>query len=409
MTALCFDCGTARYLACRTLGALWPGAYFSSIAPVRLRPVESPAELPAGWARVRVHQCGLCASDVHMLHLAFSPFISPIMFEGSSPGAVVLGHELLGTVTDVAEGCPLRPGQRVVSRSAGFRNCMNRNVEPCPRCAAGEYTFCLRQRDPPPACEPVRSGGFAPAYFDHAANLVPVPDALDDDAAVVAEPLAVALRAVLALPRAVRSPGRLLVIGAGIQGLAAVHWAHCLRPDLSIACAARYPFQAEMARTLGASDVLTGRTDAARLAPLLGTSLARGMGRRAALVDGFDLIIDTIGTPRSLQDALDWTRPGGTVLVVGAYLKPGRLDYSPLWYREVTVRGVYAHGAETFEGRRVGTIDLALDLLATRARLPLKLVTHRVPLRDYRQAVALSEDKARSHAVRVVLQPDELR
>ncbi len=255
MMALCFECGTVRYLACKALGACWPGVWFSRIGPARLRPVQPIADLPSGWARVRVRQCGLCASDVHMMHLAFSPFIAPILFTGSSPGAVVLGHELLGTVTEAAGDCPLRPGQRVVSRSGGYRNCFNRNVDPCPRCAAGEYAFCLRQAEPPPACEPVRSGGFAPEYADHAANLVPVPDSLDDDAATVVEPMSVALRAVLMLPAAARSPGRLLVIGAGIQGLGAVHWVTHLQPGYAVTCIARYGFQAETARRLGANDV----------------------------------------------------------------------------------------------------------------------------------------------------------
>ncbi len=130
------------------------------------------------------------------------------------------------------------------------------------------------------------------------------------------------------------------------------------------------------------------------------------MGARTALVEGFDAIIDTIGTPGSLQQALDWTRPGGTVIVVGAYLYPGRLDYTGLWFREVAVRGVYAHGMETWQGRHVGTMELAAELLSGPARLPCGLVTHRLPLAEYRRAVALAEDKARSGAIRAVLQPN---
>lgn len=405
MKALCFECGVAGYVGCRTIGAVWPGVYFSRFAPARLRDVELPERLPPGWARVRVTQCGLCASEIHLIRLAFSPFIAPVMFGETSPSPVVLGHELLGIVTEVAEGCNLRIGQRIVSCSASYRNCANRNVELCSNCAAGEYAFCLRQSDGPPSHEPVRSGGFAPEYIDHAANLVCVPDSLDDDTAGLAEPLAVALRAVLALPPQGTGRANLLVIGAGMQGLGVVHWARQLRPDLTISCTARHRFQADLARCLGAAHVLAGRTDAAALAGLLGTTFRRGTGGRTSLLAGFDAIVDTIGTPRSLQNAMDWTRPGGTVVIVGAYLRPGRLDYSPLWFREVHVRGIYAHGMETFEGRRIPTIELALELLAGRAKLPVPLVTHHLPLSQYHQGVQLMDDKARSEAVRVMLRP----
>lgn len=406
MTGLSFQCGSARYLACKTLGRLWPGVCFSPIAPAQLRTIGLPARLPAGWARVRVHQCGLCASDISLIRLAFAPSTSPVVLSSPPQDTIVLGHELVGTVIETTEGCTLRPGQRVISRSGGFRNCFNRNAEPCPACAQGDYALCRRQADPAPTHEPVRSGGFAAEYVDHGENLLAVPDSLDDDAATIAEPMATALRAVLALPEPTRTAGQLLIIGAGIQGLSAAHWASHLRPEFSIACTARHTFQAELAGKLGASHVFADGPDPAQLAAHLGTSTAPSTKRRTMLMDGFDAIIDTVGTPASLQNALDWTRPGGTVIILGTYLSSGRLDYSPIWFREVRVRGVYAHGMETFEDRHVPTLALALDLLASRARLPFPLVTHKLPLRDYRHAVHLARDKAHSKAVRVALLPD---
>jgi threonine dehydrogenase-like Zn-dependent dehydrogenase len=363
--------------------------------------------LPSGWARVRVHQCGLCASDLQLMHLRVSPAIAPAAVAGKESPPVILGHELVGAIeaTESKDGPHI--GERVISRSGGFRNCFNLNVEPCPACGSGEYAQCQRQGEPAPAHEPCRGGGFAPVYFEHTANLISVPEALSDDEAVLAEPLACALRAVLALANCRLQ--KALVIGAGLQGLGAIHWLHCLRPEAEVACLARHEYQGEWARRLGTREALLGIVGTEQLAGHLGTGFWRGIGQNELLVEGFDAVIDSIGKPDTLGRALRWTRPGGSVVVLGAHLFPGRIDYSPVWFREIRLRGVLAHGMEECDGTRIPTLQLTLQLLAGRGRLPTGLVTHRLPLSRYAEAVCLMEAKRVSHAVRVVLMPDQDR
>ena len=322
---------------------------------------------------------------------------------GKEVSTVVLGHELVGTIEAVESGDALHVGQRVISRSGAFRNCFNLNLEPCRQCRAGEYAQCERQGRPAPPHEPCRGGGFAPTYLEHAANLIPVPDVLTDDEAVLAEPMACALRAVLALANC--QPRSILVLGAGIQGLGAIHWLHCLRPEAEVTCLARYQYQAESAYRLGARHVLRADVRTEHLARHLGTGFWRGIGRNELLMQGFDAIIDSIGTPPTVGTALRWTRPGGSVVVLGAHLFPGRIDYSPIWFREVRLRGVLAHGMEEHAGMVIPTLQLSLQLLAGQGRLPVPLVTHRLPLSRYIEAVRLMEKKEASRAVRIVLTP----
>jgi len=405
---LCYQCEPWRFAICRAAGIACPAVYFSPLAPARLRDVPMIERLPAGWARVRVRQCGLCASDVQLMRLRLSPAVAPAAMAAQASTPVTLGHELAGTVEAVEQagraGPALLVGQRVISRSGGFRNCFNLNVEPCAQCRAGEYARCQRQGEPAPAHEPCRSGGFAPTYFEHSANLIPIPDSLTDDEAVLAEPLACALRAVLTLSE--RGLNKVLVVGAGIQGLGAIHWLHCLRPEAEVTCLARYPYQAELARNLGAGHVLTGEITVEQLAQQLGTGFWRAFGRNELLMHGFDAVIDAVGKPDSLEKAMRWTRPGGTVIVLGVHLFRGRIDYTPVWFREIGLRGVLAHGMEQFEGANIPTLQLTLQLLAGRGRLPVPLVTHRLPLSRYVEAVRLMEKKRTSRAVRVVLTPD---
>jgi threonine dehydrogenase-like Zn-dependent dehydrogenase len=423
MLALTFQCPVSTYLTCKTLAPIWRGVYTSRLAPARLREINRPRELPPGWARVRVIQCGLCSSDLHLATLDLHPSVAPAAVFNDPQATSVLGHELVGVIEEVSGPSSLAAGQRVISRSGAFRNCFNAGHadNPCPGCASGEYNYCIRQGELTAALEPIRHGGFASHYIDHVANLIPVTDSMSDDDAALIEPLACSLRAVLRagvsgkgreIASDVRSPleisrpsSRVLVIGGGIQGLGATHWLHALAPNAQITAIARHPYQSDLARRLGASNVLTDRASFDDFAKLLNTTVARGpVGHNEMLVDGFDVVIDSIGTPQTLQRSLRLTRPGGRVVILGAHLAPGNLDFTPIWFREVEVTGVYAHGRECFDGRSIGTLSLTMDLLAQHP-LPVPFVTHRLPLTRYAEAIRIAQHKSQTHSIRVMLTP----
>jgi threonine dehydrogenase-like Zn-dependent dehydrogenase len=402
MRALVYACTAWHYAACRVVGRLWRGVYVSAAGPARLTDVTPPPVRP-GWCLVRVRQCGLCASDLHLIRLHFGLASAPLAMAGSPAAPFILGHELVGVVEQSGASDLLPPGTRVISRSGGFRNCCNLEAEPCPSCRQGEYALCLRQGAPAPGHEPMRGGGFAPLYWEHAANLVPVPPALSDDPALLAEPLACALRAVLRLPAL--EAGQVLVIGAGLQGLGALYWLTRLYPQVQALVLARHRHQAELAHIFGAHRVVPDALTMERLAHYVGTTCLRGPGRNTMLLEGFDAVIDTIGTPQTVHRALRCIRPGGMLIVLGAHLFAGQLDYSPIWFRDVRVVGAFAHGMEAFQGRRVPTLPLVLELLAHEDSLPATLVTHRVPLEKITLAARLHDAKASSGVVRVAVLP----
>jgi len=77
MRALVYACTAWQYATCRVAGRLWSGVYFSVAGPARLTDVTPPPMRP-GWCLVRVHQCGLCASDLHLIRLHFSLASAPL-------------------------------------------------------------------------------------------------------------------------------------------------------------------------------------------------------------------------------------------------------------------------------------------------------------------------------------------
>jgi len=84
-------------------------------------------------------------------------------------------------------------------------------------------------------------------------------------------------------------------------------------------------------------------------------------------------------------------------------LKPMRVDLTPIWYQEVSLIGLYAHGMEERNGRKQPTYDLTADLLLERKLLVEGLITHRSPLEDWRTAVRTAKDK-RSGSIKVILE-----
>jgi threonine dehydrogenase-like Zn-dependent dehydrogenase len=218
--------------------------------------------------------------------------------------------------------------------------------------------------------------------------------------AVLLEPAAVAVHAVLKRPA---GPGaRVLVVGAGSIGLLVVAALRALRPDAEVHCVARHAFQAARAARMGAAVHTTGSHLLAELADASGARTARGMLGTRIMLGGFDLVVDTVGSPRALSASLRWVRAGGAVLAVGAAFRPGRMDVSPLWHQEVELVGVDSHGVEA-DGR--SSFDIAAGLLARPGFPADDLVTHRFPLERWREAVLAFTEKRASGAVKVVLEP----
>jgi len=193
-----------------------------------------------------------------------------------------------------------------------------------------------------------------------------------------------------------------LVVGSGTLGLLTLGVARALQPEAEVYVAARYPFQAEQAERRGARGVFLGREAVYREAERVCDArlISAPFGNRI-LLGGFDLIYDTVGSDASLGDSLRWARAGGAVVLIGVNLKPGAIDYTPVWYQEVDLIGTYAHGVES---GGEATFAVAARLLAEKRVSVDGLITHRFPLREYRAAIRAFLSKKTSKAIKVVLE-----
>src|SRR5205807_425454 len=221
-------------------------------------------------------------------------------------------------------------------------------------------------------------GGWSTAFVAHRSQLHPVPDSLSDQDAVMVEPTACAIHGALRVP----TEGALIVvIGAGTLGLCTVAALRRLGLPGTLVVVAKHPEQRRLATELGADLVV--EPQGARRAVRLQT---RSLAVDGRLTGGADVVIDCVGSARSLADALAVVRPRGQVVLLGMP-EPFRTDLTPLWHREVALVGAFAYGsAPPAAGRaRARTFALAFELVAD-AGLG-RLVSATYPLERYREAV----------------------
>lgn len=408
MKALVFDPTIPRYLATKALLAVSPAALTGPLAPLQFKHVPDPPLPGDDWVRVRVTLGGVCGSDLSTIHLHGSPAASVFT---SFP--CVLGHENVGTIVEVGQGVrDLVPGLRVTVEPT--LPCAARGIDPpCSNCAAGNYNLCLRYTDGHVSpglsigfCRDT-GGSWGETFVAHRSQVFPVPDAVTDERALMVEPLAVALHPFLRFP--LEAGQTVLVVGGGVIGQSVIAVLRALGAPVRIVVLAKYPFQEQMARQLGAdATVRLRRGDGhyGELADLLGAKLHRPvLGHRVPVGGGADVTADCVGSGRSIGDALWWTRPGGTMILLGVASLPRGVDWTPIWLSELRVIGSYIYGVESYEGRRVRTMDLVLQWVASGRLDPAPLVTHRFPLTDYRTALGTAMGKAQSQAFKVALQP----
>lgn len=406
MRALLFNPTIPRFAATRLSAAFSRRALWGRLSPLQYTRVPDPPLPAADWVRVATRLGGICGSDLSMLHLHTSMVTSAYT---SFP--FVPGHESVGVIAEVgAEVTDLRVGQRVTVEPV--LPCATRGIDPpCANCAAGNYNLCLRfteGRISPGLligyCRDT-GGSWGENFVAHRSQVFPLPDQVSDGAALLVEPLAVAVHPLLRHRPAEGST--VLVVGGGVVGQCAVAAIRALQLPVRVVALVKYPFQAEMARRLGADVALQlGRGDAHydAIAELTGGTLRRPLLGKRVLIGGCDLTLECVGSSRSVEDALRLTRPGGKVVLLGLAAALRGVDWGPVWLTELTLTGSYVYGVETWDGRRRRTVEIVLEWMAA-GRVDLApLLTHLYPLDAYPQAFTTAMGKARTSAFKVAFQ-----
>ena len=253
-------------------------------------------------------------------------------------------------------------------------------------------------------------GGWAEQVLAHVTMLHPVPDAVPDRAASLHEPVSIACHGILRAPP--RDGDPVLVVGAGIIGLATLAAMKGLFPQSPVTVVARHEHQADAARACGADHVVRSERAAAHFEELARISEARIVGRKAdlMLMGGFPYVVEAVGAPASVTEALRAVAHRGTVLLLGA-AGVSEVDLTPVWYKEAALVGSIDHTVDTGPAPGLAggpdrhSVDRALDILAAGLLPDAVVVTHEFGLEDYRTAIETAINRHHSHAIKVVFRP----
>lgn len=398
MRTIYVDKNIPRILAVKLLRPLWPDFIWSPLSPAKVTDLPEPELSGAKWLRVRNIQCGICATDLSLLFMEADIAIAPAALPGNA--RFYLGHEVVGEVIEIgSEVTRYKVGDRVVmgSRLAG-PNCYTQEIDPpCIHCARGQTRLC---ENASLGLSPTGvGGGWGDGYIAHETEVWPIPNTLDDDQAILIEPMAVAVHGVLRNPP--KTGEHVLIIGAGIIGLLTTQVAKIMAPGCHLTVLARHPHQAEMARRLGADEAIIEGDLYADIARITGAHHYRAPLHRGMLLGGFEVIYDCVGNAQTVTDGLRWARAGGAVVLVGINLNRMKVDLNPVWYQEVNLIGSHTFGMEDWQGSRIPTFDIVIQLLNEGMFSTDGLITHRFPFKEYRQAIATHRDK-RTGSIKVV-------
>jgi len=385
-------------------------AYLGEHSPISMREIPDAAVQFPDWLVIQTRLTGICGSDYKQVFIDFENIDSPMAACATFPQ--VMGHEVVGTIAAVGPAVRERKvGERVVLNP--WLSCAPRGITPiCPMCRDGQYSLCQNFRHGRLAagihtgtCRDA-SGGFAPLVPAHESMAIPLPDEVSDEQAVLADPFSVSLHSVLRYPP---KPGDLVVVyGCGTLGLCAIEILHKLF-DVRIVAIARFDHQADLARRLGAEEVIAWRPTEdiiARLAAITGSDLftpSEGAPGLPMLYGrpGVRVVYNTVGTAESLEVAVRIAGPRSTVVMSGVDT-PARFEWSPHYFKEINLVGSNAFGVEEFEGTRQHAMQHYLDLVRAKRVDVTPILTHRFRLDDYKEAFRTTHTQGETGAVKVL-------
>ncbi len=317
-------------------------------------------------AIVQVDSVTICGTDLHIL-------------KGDVPAVTdgrILGHEAVGTVTEVGSGVKnVHPGDRVlvscITACGRCRYCREARYGQC----LGGGGWILGHKIDGTQAEYVRV-----PFADN--STYPVPAGVTDEEVLMLADILPTGYEVGVLSGSVRPADTVVIVGAGPIGLAAILGAKLHSPSHIVAidlAAARL----DAAKQFGADITVNSRDD---------DPVARVMELTGDL--GADVAIEAVGVPETFELCTRLVRPGGHVANIGVHGKPATLHLEDLWIKNVTIT--------------TGLVDTystptLLELTATRQIETARFVTHRFGLAEFMDAYDVFSRAGETGALKVAL------
>ncbi|EKD12815.1 NADP-dependent mannitol dehydrogenase [Drepanopeziza brunnea f. sp. 'multigermtubi' MB_m1] len=252
---------------------------------------------------IKVKACGVCGTD---LHIHEGEFIAKF--------PLIPGHETVGVVAAVGpEVKGFAVGERVVADNSELCN-------ECFYCRRGQLLLCEHFE----AHGVTMDGGFA-EYCAYPAGKVFKIHNLSDVDATLLEPASCAAHGLEKI--APKLGSSVLMFGAGPTGL---------NGGCHVVVAAPEGLKMDLAKKLDAGDSyieLSRKDPEVQFAKL-----------KEDHPYGFDIVVEATGSPKILEDAINYVRRGGKLVVYGVYSASARVSWPPskIFGDEITILGSFS-------------------------------------------------------------------
>ena len=357
---------------------------------IEIKDITKPP-LGPGDILVKMQSCGICGSDVEKV------------FGKYGQASMKLGHEPAGIITQIgtALGKTLYPPTflndptnasrvRLIDGTASWSWFVGERVfahhhvacysNDCHECSHGNETMCKRYYES--NLEPcgLADEFVVPEWNIMHGGLIRLPPNVSFEEAAMIEPLACCIRAWSKFTH--KKNDSVAILGVGPTGIM-----HALLAKLyglgKVFCLDLNEFRLDFAKKFDTITINSGNTDALEQI------------KSETDDQGVDVVIVATGSLKALQDAINFVRKGGTIVMFGVPSKGAMidLDMSKIYSKEINIVNSYA--ASDFD-----TKD-ALEKISSKKINVKQLITHRYNLDESQKA--FEHAKSGDNAMKIII------
>ena len=331
---------------------------------VDIREVEEP-QCGDGQVKLEIAFCGLCGTDLHVLHDTFRNY-----------PPVILGHEFSGTVVEVGKNVTdAKVGERVTGLGATAVTCGH-----CAYCRSGYFIFCSNRRGMGHGV----NGAFTRYVVMRPDQLYRIPENFSLAEAAMSEPFAAVVQAVTEISD-VRIGDTALVSGPGPMGLLCVKLLVAEGVKVLVAGTPDDKERLAAAERIGAAAIID-----------IGKENLQEAIREHTSGVGVDVAFECAGHPGSVRGCLEALRPMGRYTQVAICGQDIQFPIDLIFYKQLTMSGSVCYTTRTWE-------RMMRIYAEGRVRLD-DLISTKLPISEWRTAFKLCEDKS---AIKVLMYPEK--
>lgn len=332
---------------------------------IQLRDIPLP-EISEDEVLIKLSYGGICGSDLHAYRGKHAFRRPPVMLGHEMSGRIA---KLGGAVSGLSIGQPVAVMPQI-------------NCGVCPDCVNGRAHLCEHRIMP--STPGWRGLGTFADYFAAPASVICPLGELPLDLGALSEPMAVATHLMSRIPRGHNED--LVIIGAGTIGL------------LLLIIAPSYGF-----RNILITDIADENL---ALAGKLGAAAGVNAAREDAVARvkehfgprGCGTVIVAAGGPDIMAQAMEMTKPGGTVMFVAMITEESSFVTYPIVFKELNILGSFNYTMEDFES--------AVAFLKSHGDIIRGIITHTMSADEAGSAFRLLDEK-REFAVKILLSFDK--